>query len=157
LKDQMHIAEVDLNYAQYYPLMEAYISLYPQKEEEDGDDVKVAGTRPKPPMWVEVEKCMEGGTLDQLRNRASNAPISRPRRLEIRPAKPKPQASALKTFGMNRRERRSQRGAKEPSRTKNKSIGFERNQAFGASEGAKSNERQEIDEGGDSEGGFFEE
>jgi len=26
---------------------------------------------PKPPLWAEVEKCMEEGTLDRLRNRAS--------------------------------------------------------------------------------------
>lgn len=157
LKKQMHVAEVDLNYTQYCPLIEPYVSLYPQKSSKaDGEDESGAPA-PKPPMWAEVEKCMEEGTLDQLRNRASPIKISTaPRPLEIRRRpKPRSQPAAVDTTGMNRRERRSQR-AKDMfgGRTKNKSMAFERNQAFGATQAAQN----EGGEGGDdSDGGFFEE
>jgi len=158
LKSEMHIAEVDLNYTQYCPLSEVYISLYPQKStEENAGGVNEEGTRRKPPLWAEVEKCMEEGTLNQLRNRVSNAAVAPRKQLEIRPAKPKPQPSVVDTSGMNRRERRSQRGLDQPSKTRNKSMGFERNQAFGALEGARSSKAQVIDDGEESDGGFFEE
>lgn len=153
LKKQIHIAEVDLNYTQYYPLTETYIGLYPQKNVGGDDSGPKQGERSKPPMWVEVEKCMEEGTLNRLRSRSSNIPIKPPKTLEIKPAKPKRQSSAGEVTGMNRRERRSQM---ELRKTKsNRSIGFEKNKAFGASMlgGAK----KKIDEAEESDGGFFEE
>lgn len=152
----MHAAEVDLNYTQYHPLTETYISLYPQKKEDRGGSEPTGeGTRSRPPVWAEVEKCMEEGTLDRLRNRAARLSLKVPRKLEVRPSKRKIQPSPTETLGMNRRERRSQSGIKEHSRTKNKSMGFERNQAFGVLEGAKNSGGGVVDEGSD--GGFFEE
>ena len=71
LTAQMHVAEVDLNYTQYYPLNERYISLYPQKDSaivNGGQDEDVDTAAKKPPMWAEVEKRMTDGTLNQLRN-----------------------------------------------------------------------------------------
>lgn len=75
IKGKMHIAEVDLNYTQYYPLYQRYISLYPQR---DGDgsrsghqDEHIEDSIKKPPMWAEVEKRMVEGTLNQLRNGSS--------------------------------------------------------------------------------------
>lgn len=158
LKEQMHVAEVDLNYTQYCPLSEVYVSLYPQKSSTgDGESAEMAEAAPKPPMWAEVEKCMEEGTLDRLRNRASTTKaVATPKPLGTRPArpKPKPQAATLDMTGMNRRERRSQRVKDTgPVRTKNKSMAFERNQAFGASQGQSNG----TDDGDDSDGGFFEE
>jgi hypothetical protein len=151
----MHVAEVDLNYTHYHPLTETYISLYPQKKEDEGGSESTGeGTRSKPPMWAEVEKCMEEGTLDRLRNRAPKLPLKAPRKLEIRPAKRKPQPGPTETFGMNRRERRSQSGVKEHIRTEKKSMGLERNQAFGALESAKNSGGGPDDE--ESDGGFFE-
>ena len=158
LKSQMHIAEVDLNYTQYCPLSEVYVSLYPQKSAEQiAEGSNEEGSRPKPPLWAEVEKATEEGMLDQLRNRVSNVAVAPTTRLEIRPAKTKPPPAVVYTSGMNRRERRSQRGVDQPSRAKNKSMGFERNQAFGASEGAKNNDAQDVGDGEESDGGFFEE
>ena len=161
LKEQMHVAEVDLNYTQYCPLSEVYVSLYPQKSSTgDGEAAEMAEAAPKPPMWAEVEKCMEEGTLDRLRNRASTTKaVAAPKSLEMRPAKPKPkpkpQAATPDTTGMNRRERRSQRVKNAgPVRTKNKSMAFERNQTFGASQAVQSNQAHDGD---DSDGGFFEE
>lgn len=156
---QMHIAEVDLNYTQYCPLVETYVSLYPQKK-GDGEEDDAKGQEPpsKPAMWAEVEKAMEKGTLQRLRNRVINVPSQPPRVLQIKPAKKKQMPAAADTSGMNRRERRAQagiRGVKEPVKVKNKSIGFERNQVFGAMEGAKISKREA--EGEESDGGFFEE
>ncbi|KAM0131734.1 hypothetical protein ACHAQE_004838 [Botrytis cinerea] len=166
LKDEMHILEVDLNYTQYHPLSETYISLYPPKG--SGEDAEVKATKEKPPMWKEVEKCMEEGTLDRLRNRKPDAtvsttkPVRLPERKLVKPKsipKPKPveQAPAIDTTGMNRRQRRAQRGVKDSRATKiakNKSTGFSKNQAFGAVEGARADEAQD---GNVSDGGFFEE
>ncbi|KAL3425980.1 rRNA-processing protein efg1 [Phlyctema vagabunda] len=165
LKKEMHIAEVDLNYTQFSPLSETYISLYPPKT---GDEEVEGLTRPKPAMWLEVEKCMEDGTLNRLRNRVATVPtaVSKPKdqktaKVKLQP-KPKPQPKPeieplpMDTTGLNRRQRRAQRNqggsGLEKNRTKNKSMAFARNQAFGAELGAK---RDEAD--GDSDGGFFEE
>jgi len=146
---------VDLNYTQFYPLGEPYISLYPQKNATEEDESE-AEKKPKPPMWAEVEKCMEEGTLDKLRNRrpaGQTVVLSKP--LERRPAKPKPESTPVGTTGMNRRQRRSQRGATgtDSRPAKGKSMGFARNQAFGAEFGAKADDGP----GDESDGGFFEE
>ena len=158
LKEEMHVAEVDLNYTQYCPLSEVYISLYPQKSSPSkGEEAEVVEAAPKPAMWAEVEKCMEEGTLDRLRNRVSTTKVvAAPNPLKTKPAKPKPkaQAATADTTGMNRRERRSQRVKDVGSiRTKHRSMAFERNQAFGASQAAQGNGPDD----GDSDGGFFEE
>lgn len=157
LKAQMHVAEVDLNYTQYCPLSEIYVSLYPREKSATEDGEETEKPDGKPPMWAEVEKCMEDGTLNRLRNRVPKAVATGSRSLEKRPAKPKSQPGqpSPDTIGLNRRQRRSLRGPKE-ERTKNKSMGFAKNQAFGASQGAQ---RDEVDDeqDGDSDGGFFEE
>lgn len=166
LKEEMHILEVDLNYTQYHPLSETYISLYPPKDSEEDAEAKTEMT--KPPMWYEVEKCMEEVSLDQLRNRRPDVGISTknniklPERKAVKPKivpnpKPQKQAPTVDTTGMNRRQRRAQRGVKDSRAmklAKNKSTGFSKNQAFGAVEGARADEAQ----GGNvSDGGFFEE
>jgi len=157
LKEQIHVADVDLNYTQYYPLSEIYVSLYPKKS--PGDET-TAEPAPRPAMWAEVEKCMEDGTLSQLRNRVSTTQaLTAPKPLTLRPAKPKPkpepQAAAPDTTGMNRRQRRSQMASTRDmflGKTKHKSMAFEKNRAFGATQAARSH-----GDGDDSDGGFFEE
>lgn len=158
LKTQMHIAEVDLNYTQYYPLSEPYISLYPQKNSsaDEQDPPNEPTPKPKPTMWTEVEKCMEEGTLDRLRNRVTNGPICISKPLERKPSKPKPQPPSIDMTGLNRRERRSQPGVKD-SRTKNKSMAFAKNEAFGASQNVWGSEANAAQDNDDSDGGFFEE
>ncbi|RDW83413.1 hypothetical protein BP5796_04904 [Coleophoma crateriformis] len=157
LKTEMHTAEVDLNYTQYSPLSEPYISLYPPKTadaEEDGS------AKPKPTIWFEVEKCMEEGTLQRLRNRVSSAPAPAPKvKMQKKPekVKSKPEPEPMDTTGLNRRQRRAQRNQKgvfDKKTTKNKSMAFERNQVFGAQQGAR---RNEADDGAESDGGFFDE
>lgn len=69
VEEQLHEAKVDLNYTLYHPLDMAYSALWPTKGKKDGDgveqEVKKQGD---PDMWLLVEKCMEEGKLDQLRN-----------------------------------------------------------------------------------------
>jgi hypothetical protein len=158
LKAQMHEAEVDLNYTQYSPLSEPYISLYPQGKPspaDDPDSSKETGPKPKPPMWSEVEKSMEEGTLTRLRNRTRTEPAQVSKPSERKVLKAKAQPAPVDTTGMNRRERRSQRGAKEP-RTKNRSMAFAKNEAFGASQALiRSKDARQDDDASD--GGFFEE
>ena len=156
LKVQMHVAEVDLNYTQYCPLSEPYVSLYPQKSSsaDELDQSKEAISKPKPPMWSEVEKCMEDGTLNRLRNRVSVGPAQVSKPSARKQIKAKPEPAPVDMAGMNRRERRSQRGSRD-SRTKNKSMAFAKNEAFGASQHAMGEENADQDD--DSEGGFFEE
>lgn len=69
IKKEMHIYEVDVNYAHYYPLNERYISLYPQrgKETEEEEGTKTTAPTKKPELWAEIERRMEEGTLKELR------------------------------------------------------------------------------------------
>ena len=76
-KASVHAAQVDVNYTIYYPLTEKYVSLFPLEKRasgksgsqspETGEDVSIEAKRMRPPMWAVVERCMEEGTLDQLR------------------------------------------------------------------------------------------
>ncbi|KAH8595692.1 hypothetical protein B0O99DRAFT_661603 [Bisporella sp. PMI_857] len=170
LKHQMHVAEVDLNYTRYCPLSEIYISLYPPKDEDGEDeDSRQESVQTKPPLWVEVERHMEEGTLNQLRNRLPPPPVKKiVRRPKSKPTKhtkhvklaiSRPQPTTIDLTGLNRRQRRSQAGItqKTKTKTKHKSIGFEKNQAFGATEGAKTDKTYEKDDNGSEDGGFFEE
>lgn len=84
-KQKVHEGEVDVNYAQYYPLDQVYSALYPtggkkKKKDQDGGDqdgdvqmeaeaeAKEEERKGDPDMWKVVEKCMEKGKLDALRN-----------------------------------------------------------------------------------------
>lgn len=149
LKKQIHSGEVDLNYALYYPLGEVYVSLYPNKTAPSED--------PKPPMWVEVEKCMEDGTLSKLRNRESAYRISAPRPVQVKPMKEKPQAPEVDTTGLNRRERRKLLGVFDKTKSNNKSRAIEKDQRSSKLDDKNSNMAVDVeDAGGESDGGFFE-
>lgn len=162
LKTQMHIFEVDLNYTQYHPLSETYISLYPQKSSSPDESDSSDKAKPKPPMWAVVEEAMEEGTLSQLRNRVSNAPVTKPKTIKKKPAKPaklKVLATPVDMTGLNRRQRRGQHVTNgtlgRKVKTKNQSMGFAKNQAFGAAQNAQSL-GVVVQQDDDSDGGFFE-
>ncbi|KAL2852365.1 hypothetical protein BJX68DRAFT_265877, partial [Aspergillus pseudodeflectus] len=87
---RIHTAKVNLNYTIYYPLTEKYISIYAEKkqkkkgndqnvdEEQSGAEQEEAGAggstvAERTAMWRVVEKCMEEGTLDLLREGKLNA------------------------------------------------------------------------------------
>lgn len=81
---RVHDAEVDLNYALYWPLERAYVSLWPRKGkgqeegkgEEDAEEAK--GDRE---MWKLVARCMAEGTLEDLREgRVEGCGVERPER-----------------------------------------------------------------------------
>lgn len=166
----MHVAEVDLNYTQYCPLAETYVSLYPPKEGGAArlEESNTADISSKPPMWKEVEKCMEDGTLDKLRNRRPKVQVQPVKIPEKKPVKasdsmsvPRKKVQVVEeedTTGLNRRQRRARLfGKTGKEKTKNKSMGFLKNQAFGSWEAAQSSKGKESQDDEDSDGGFFEE
>lgn len=79
LSQKIHDARVNLNYTIYYPLTEKYISLYPKSKDRPEEAGAESASEPdtkkeekvqdgaKPPLWPVVEKCMEEGSLDLLR------------------------------------------------------------------------------------------
>lgn len=92
VREKVHAARVSLNYTIYYPLNDKYISLYAEQKQkkpsqsESADDLHSGADEKdttvtmtladaeKPPMWFIVEKCMEEGTLDLLREGKLNTP-----------------------------------------------------------------------------------
>ncbi len=69
--------EVDVNYAQYFPLNQHYVSLFPRKgvDNEDGVDEDVKSEqnaederKGDEKMRQQIRQCMSDGTLDALRN-----------------------------------------------------------------------------------------
>jgi hypothetical protein len=98
---------------------------------------------------------MEDGTLNHLRNRVINRPAYVSKPLERKSGKAKPQPAPVDMRALNRRERRNQRRGKD-SRTKNKSMAFAQNEAFGASQFALGTETNADQDNSDSDGGFFE-
>jgi len=86
---RLHIAEVNLNYTLYYPLMRPYSALFPKNRDDDpsystpdvedhstkgqeaGDSeesLAALTTKGDRAIWMAVERAMELGTLDDLRN-----------------------------------------------------------------------------------------
>jgi hypothetical protein len=70
-------AEVDVNYAQYFPLEQHYVSLFPRKRDDEDEEDSRSGTgeqdmvverKGDQEMWQRVKQCMADGTLDDLRN-----------------------------------------------------------------------------------------
>ncbi|KAF1919100.1 hypothetical protein BDU57DRAFT_441395 [Ampelomyces quisqualis] len=94
LEQRIHNAQVDVNYAIYYPLMKPYSSLYPKSKnrktddseeaEETGQDSKssteVDGPKGDVEMWRAVERAMEEGTLDKLRYSKDMVPAEPPKK-----------------------------------------------------------------------------
>ncbi|KAF2649354.1 hypothetical protein K491DRAFT_577001, partial [Lophiostoma macrostomum CBS 122681] len=139
LRQQIHRAEVDLNYAMYYPLMKPYSSLYPRGNRDDNrpedgiggvksDDASSAKhRRGDVEMWNDVERAMEEGTLEELRNSSVGVP--------------KPALKALPT--RERQKPKSERKQKpQPNVAQNRR------------EKRRAAQTQQDDE--DSDGGFFE-
>ncbi|KAM0286305.1 hypothetical protein ACHAQH_001036 [Verticillium albo-atrum] len=89
----VHMSEVDIAYAQFFPHLEPYISLWPKgKGESDATPTKAEAPRApgvpkpvfsenpadKPPMWHAIEKAMREGpaALEKLRDRRDAAGLS---------------------------------------------------------------------------------
>lgn len=101
LERQIKQTEIDLNYTIYAPLGEKYISLLPSTGNEKmsgmsgvsksvltpdeeaevrrlkDDNILRNNTGERPPMWYQVEECMQKGTLEQLRDgKLTVAPVT---------------------------------------------------------------------------------
>jgi hypothetical protein len=110
----IHNAEVDLNYAMYYPLMKPYSALYPRGKkdaevDEEAGTASAKKTRGDPEMWKTVERAMEEGTLEDLRNSSVGTVKAKPKILPARERR-KPNVErkkqALPDVAQNRREKR---------------------------------------------------
>lgn len=155
----MHIAEVDLNYTRYYPLNIRYVSLYPQKNNSAGkDDDLGAGTdapKIKPPMWAQVEKCMNDDTLDQLRDGRKSKAEEAPRPQKLRSQRSEieltPMRSSLKLQGNSTSGKYPKTSPKQSSKSTSQSD----------SRTTAEHESKAVALDGDaddeSDGGFFEE
>jgi hypothetical protein len=139
-RQRIHNAEVDVNYAMYYPLMKPYSSLYPkskpQKSDEseegaeDSEDHKnngeIDGPKGDVEMWKAVEQAMEDGTLAKLRWSKDAIPAEPPKKSK------KPKAKDV-----------------EKKKSESKAKSANQKTANSASYGGQ-------DEGEESDGGFFE-
>ena len=74
LQADLHVAQVDIDYAIYFPFMESYVSLYAGAASAEKDETNTAAhylRTPRPPMWTVIEKTREAGqaALEKLQNR----------------------------------------------------------------------------------------
>lgn len=103
LKQRIHNAEVDANYAQYYPLSKVYPSLYPRtkqnkKKIESGTDEddslsqqvdETDGPKGDIEIWKAIERAMVEGGLDEIRNSQGHLPALKPKEEKKRTKKPR--------------------------------------------------------------------
>lgn len=96
LAQRIHNVEVDVNYAINYPLMKPYSSLYPKTNNAQADDSKaksseVDGPKGDVEIWKAVERAMEDGSLETLRNSKSREDVPG---IAPKPSKTKAKAKA---------------------------------------------------------------
>ncbi|KIW06347.1 uncharacterized protein PV09_02809 [Verruconis gallopava] len=83
LERKVHIAQVDVNYPQYYPYMKVYQSLWKRETTEDGEEQYTAnneqedGAKGNIEVWRQVEKAMEDGTLEGLKDIVEESKIAK--------------------------------------------------------------------------------
>ena len=69
LEQEVHDAEIDVNYTIYHPLTEKYRSLFPRQEDTPGGEAAARKlVTVKPAIWNMVEQCTADGTLEALRD-----------------------------------------------------------------------------------------
>lgn len=138
LDEQIHEAKVDLNYSMYHPLDMVYSALWPTKgkKDADGNEIEVE-KQGDPDMWLVVEKCMEEGKLDALRN--GKLLKSAPARLDNDDSIGQKASNARAKKEKKDKKDKDRKAAQKPAKK------ADENQVMGG---------QEEDE--DSEGGFFE-
>lgn len=153
LLGKLHAAEVDVNYTRYYPLSRPYSALfpttkredskmkdlYPESEREDKEKAHSSemakAVRGDPHMWGIVEKAMEEGTLKALRNSDGLEPI------------PMASRPLLHSLMVNKEQRqKKERDSKRKQKTGQS----------GVLKDMLEHRMAGVDEGGESDGGFFE-
>lgn len=177
LKADLHIAQVDIDYARYFPFMEPYVSLYAgsapgekgekdekggkgekdEKDEKDQNDQKNEKgaaaqylRTPRPPMWAVIEKTREEGVaaLERLQNRLPQKASS-----AKAPQKPTQDGDAP----AKQQQNSSTNGAKKERKQKY-SAKSKQAKSKPAKAGDKKRRESDDDESSDSNGGgFFEE
>jgi hypothetical protein len=152
LKADLHVAQVDIDYARYFPFLEPYVSLYAGAASGEKDETGKAAQYlrgPRPPMWAVIEKTREEGqaALEKLQNRQpgksaddARQPVESRKAVKALPAK-KTKAAETKAKGP-RQLRHEQSTKSRPSGTKG--------------EARKTNGGADRSEESD-DGGFFEE
>ncbi|RKF74093.1 rRNA-processing protein efg1 [Golovinomyces cichoracearum] len=145
--EQLHEAEVDLNYTLYHPLGEVYISLYPKKTTSEKEDHDQNAARKKPTIWYEIEEAMVNGTLERIRNRIS-----------IRPIKP---STILNKNQVNKKHEENSGNANSTDEQNNgmkhkESRKKVRNKANSTPKNGLCDETQTLSDVEESDGGFFE-
>ncbi|GAQ07247.1 hypothetical protein ALT_4568 [Aspergillus lentulus] len=169
---KIHAAQVNHNYPIYYPLTQKYVALYAEqkkKKKESGaqsekpnePEAEVVSkliydtTGERPPMWRVVEKCMEDGTLDLLRegklddgegeksSQASEQKKSKKSADDDQPARNKSSKEKVSDKASGKSRKAEGKHDRKPKRS-------------AAMEGAYWS-ANEHDDGNESDGGFFEE
>ncbi|KAL4741303.1 hypothetical protein BDV11DRAFT_71329 [Aspergillus similis] len=169
LNARLHMANVNLNYTIYYPLTEKYLSIYAEKkkskgQDEDGDEdvpmeegttqqeetVTAATTAEKKAMLQTVEKCMQDGTLDLLRegklNSNADSGTEGGMKTETK-SKSKSKTLSKDTGG-------KAVGGKEDAKSRTNTPGSKRGKS--AKQSAKHAAPAPAESDGESDGGFFE-
>ncbi|KAK4237409.1 hypothetical protein C8A03DRAFT_34656 [Achaetomium macrosporum] len=143
LKADLHVAQVDIDYARYFPFMEPYISLYAGASSGEKDEASTAAwarylRTPRPPMWAVIEKTREEGqaALEKLQNRqpqrsreSSQQPAARSvtdKSLPVQKAKglPQPKVKASKDPRPSRAEGEDGRSSNHESSDESDGGGF---------------------------------
>lgn len=175
LERNIHIAEVDLNFTIYYPLMKKYVSLFPKQGEdqnEKGDEQQTKTTKTataeKPRMWSVVERCMAEGTLNDLRedrldieDEIKEKPKETSSEKQNSKSESKPKS---KTEKKEKKEKTTETITKDDPETQKKSDKKEKKQdkkkdkKEAKKDGKKENKnvKETEDDGDESDGGFFE-
>ncbi|KAJ5389904.1 rRNA-processing protein efg1 [Penicillium cataractarum] len=162
LSQKIHDARVNLNYTIYYPLTEKYISLYP-KSDSNPDEKSGPGAESKennktaeaskPPMWSFIEKSMEEGTLDDLREGKLN--IGPDGQQTSAPTK-KPIARESEKKAKEKTHKESKEAAKKEKLAQESALDrLNRRERRKEQQKARELAAQQAAEG-DSDGGFFE-
>lgn len=163
---KIHVARVNLNYTIYYPLTEKYISLYPKShgdvtgvaDENSGSgseskEHKQTSGGPRPPIWSIIEKCMEEGTLDDLREGKLN--IGHDGKQISAPTKKNAPREGEKKAKKDTAHKESNEALKKAELAQGAQDRMNRRQRRKEQQKARELAAQEAAEG-DNDGGFFE-
>lgn len=171
LARKIHDARVNLNYTIYYPLTEKYISLYPKSkgklEEAGAESASESDTKKqeklqddaKPPLWPIVEKCMEEGSLDLLREGKLNIGADGQK---ISESSKKKTAAAEAHKSKTKKEREEQKEPKDIAKNEKRASrhaesSSKHDRRYHEQKRSKLYDVPAAPDDNDSEGGFFEE
>jgi hypothetical protein len=152
LEADLHMARVDIKYAQYFPHMERYVSLYPAQDNAKADE-EGSGALKRPPLWGAVEKAMKQGqdALERLRERR----LGSDSRAKPPPQRPSRHSFGAKVRGMKAKHEEQIKAAKPAGNDAGRRGDGRKRATEAGREPADSEPSNDSD--GSEEGGFFEE